>query len=157
MSFNKITIGADPELFIINTNTNKVVSAIGLIPGVKGNPYKPKEMPKGFGIETDNILAEFNIPPVKCKKDFISNIYKMKNYINKFVKNINPDLGILCSASQEVPDSELESDQAKEFGCMPDYNVYTEKPNEKPCGETTNIRSAGQMEARSIEIYRRIA
>lgn len=143
MSFCKITIGADPELFIINTKTNKVVSAVGLIPGVKGKPYRPKGMPKGFGIETDNILAEFNIPSVKCKEDFINNIYKMKNYIDKFVKNINPDLGILCTASQEVPDSELESDQAKEFGCMPDYNVYTEKSNPKPCGATTNIRSCG--------------
>lgn len=155
MSFYKITIGADPELFIVNNKTNKVVSAIGLIPGKKGKPYKPKEMPKGFGLETDNILAEFNIPPVQCKKDFINNIYRMKNYIDKFVKNINPDLGILCAASQEIPDSELQSDQAKEFGCMPDYNVYTEEANPKPEGTTTNIRSAGQINSEGQK-YRNI-
>lgn len=27
--------------------------------------------------------------------------------------------------------------------CDIDYNVYTQNPNEKPCGEATNIRSAG--------------
>ena len=30
-----ITIGADPELFIVNKKTGKVVSSIGLIPGEK--------------------------------------------------------------------------------------------------------------------------
>ena len=65
MILNNITIGADPELFLINTETGKVVSSIGIIPGEKGNPYRSKDMPKGFGLEIDNILAEFNIPPAK--------------------------------------------------------------------------------------------
>ena len=65
MLVRNITIGADPELFIIDSKTGKVVSSIGLIPGVKGEPYVGEDMPNGFGLETDNILAEFNIPPVK--------------------------------------------------------------------------------------------
>ena len=68
-----ITIGADPELFIINEKTNDVVSSIGLIPGIKGKPFEPKGYKKGFGIETDNILAEFNIPPAESKQEFINN------------------------------------------------------------------------------------
>ena len=36
MKLRNVTIGADPELFIINEKTKKVVSAIGLIPGEKG-------------------------------------------------------------------------------------------------------------------------
>ena len=66
MEILNVTIGSDPELFIINKKTNKVVSSIGLIPGEKGNPYRTKDMPEGFGLEIDNILAEFNpaaIPP----------------------------------------------------------------------------------------------
>lgn len=143
MKLNNITIGADPELFIINTKTNKVVSAIGIIPGEKENPYKSDDMPEGYGLETDNILAEFNIPPVTCRESFVTSIQYMKEYIDKFVKNINPDLGIKCSASEKVPTSELQSDQAKLFGCSVDYNVYTEKPNPKPDGTKTNIRSGG--------------
>ena len=33
------TIGSDPELFIINTKTKKVVSAIDKIPGTKADPF----------------------------------------------------------------------------------------------------------------------
>ena len=143
MKLNNLTFGADPELFIINTKTKKVVSAVGLIPGEKGNPWRSEDMPEGFGLETDNILAEFNIPPVKDKVGFINSIQYMQNYIDRFVKAINPDLGIRCAASQVVPTSELQSEQARMFGCDVDYNAYTQEPNEKPCGETTNTRSAG--------------
>lgn len=143
MTLRNITVGADPELFIINEKTKKVVSAVGLIPGEKGNPWRSNDMPEGFGLETDNILAEFNIPPVKDRLNFVNNIVYMQKYINKFVKNINPDLGILCVASQTVPVSELQSDQAKLFGCDVDYNAYTMSANPKPKGTLTNLRSAG--------------
>ena len=147
MKIDNVTIGADPELFIINEKTNKVVSSIGIIPGEKGNPYVGEDMPEGFGVETDNILAEFNIPPVTNKSAFINNIEYMKGYINRFVKNINSDLGILCSASEIVDEDQLKSKQAQRFGCDPDYNVYSESMNEKPEGTKTNLRSAGQVKA----------
>lgn len=143
MLVTKVTIGADPELFIINENTGKVVSSIGLIPGEKGDPWTDEGMPQGFGLETDNILAEFNIPPVTSKLSFINNITYMKNFIDSFVKNINPEFGILCTASQVVDDDQLQSREAKQFGCSVDYNVYTQKANPKPKGTSTNLRSAG--------------
>lgn len=143
MELLNITIGADPELFIVNEKTKKVVSAVGLIPGQKGNPWRSEDMPEGFGLETDNILAEFNIPPVRDGINFVNNIVYMQEYINKFVKTKNPDLGIKCAASQTVPTSELQSDQAKLFGCDVDYNAYTMKANPKPKGTSTNLRSAG--------------
>lgn len=137
------TIGADPELFIINEKTGKVVSSIGLIPGEKGNPYRADDMPEGFGLEIDNILAEFNIPPVTDEISFINNIQYMKDYIDNFVKQKNPELGIKCIASMNVDDDQLQSDEAREFGCCPDYNVYTESENPRPKGDRTNTRSAG--------------
>lgn len=139
----RITIGADPELFIINKKTGKVVSSIGIIPGEKGNPYRSKDMPEGFGLEIDNILAEFNIPPVTTEKDFISSVEYMKDYIRKFISEKDPDLDIQCTASMEVDDDQLQSPEAKLFGCSVDYNAYTEEPNPKPKGEATNLRSAG--------------
>lgn len=143
MVLTDITIGSDPELFIINEKTGKVVSSIGLIPGEKGEPWVGDDMPNGFGLETDNIVAEFNIPPASDGHSFINNIEYMKQYIDKFVKNINPDLGILCAASKTVDKSELQSPQAKMFGCDVDFNVYTQKPNPKPKGTLTNLRSCG--------------
>lgn len=143
MKLTNVTIGADPELFIINEKTKKVVSAVDLIPGEKGNPWRSDDMPEGFGLETDNILAEFNIPPARDGVSFINNIQYMQNYIDRFVKSKNSDLGIKCIASQTVPASELQSDQAKLFGCDIDYNAYTMKANPKPEGTKTNVRSAG--------------
>ena len=143
MGIYNVTIGADPELFIINEKTGKVVSSIGLIPGEKGNPYRAEDMPKGFGLETDNILAEFNIPPCRTKDAFVRAITYMHDYIDKFVKNIDPKYGILCTASMTVGASQLKSKQAKLFGCDVDYNAYTQTPNPKPQGDKTNLRSAG--------------
>lgn len=143
MKLYNITIGADPELFIINEKTKKVISSVGLIPGEKGNPFIADDMPAGFGLETDNILAEFNIPPVTSEEAFINNIEYMKQYIDKFVKRTNADLGILCAASKTVDKSQLQSPQAMLFGCDIDYNAYTEAPNKKPEGSKTSLRSAG--------------
>lgn len=138
-----VTIGADPELFIVNTKTGKVVSSIGLIPGEKNKAYRAPDMPAGYGIEIDNILAEFNIPAAKSKTAFIKSINYMKSYIRKYVQERNPDLDIFCAASMIVPSDQLQSPQAKLFGCDPDYNVYTETENPKPEGERGNLRSAG--------------
>lgn len=78
MKIKNITVGADPELFIFNTKTNQVVSAIGIIPGEKGKPYT-KGMPKGFGVEIDCILGEFNIPPCTSSNEFVDSIKYMKD------------------------------------------------------------------------------
>ena len=137
------TIGADPEMFIINEKTGSVVSAIGLIPGEKGNPWRDSNWAPGFGIEIDNILVEYNIPPVDNKEDFVDVVNFMKNYIDKFVKNINSDYGILCASSKMVDKDQLDNPIAQLFGCCPDFNCYTGAPNPRPRGEKTNLRSAG--------------
>ena len=143
MKIQSVTIGADPELFIVNSKTGKVVSSIGLIPGEKGKPYRSKDMPKGFGLEIDNILGEFNIPPAKSKKAFVDSINYMKNYIRDFVQKKNPDYDILCTSSMIVDEDQLQSEEAKLFGCIVDYNVYTEEANRKPDVPTDGLRSAG--------------
>ena len=143
MLITNVKIGADPELFIINKKTGKVVSSVGLIPGEKGKPYVSEDMPEGFGLETDNILAEFNIPPVTDRLSFLNALNYMKNYIRDYVSKINPDYDIKCSASEIVDEDQLNSDQARLFGCDVDYNAYTEEPNPKPDGERGTLRSAG--------------
>lgn len=143
MRLNNVTIGADPELFIYNTSTKTVVSSIGIIPGEKGKPWRDPSWPEGFGLEIDNILAEFNIPPSRTREEFIDSIIFMKKQIREFVKKVNPNYDIRCRASYTVPEDQLQSEEAKLFGCSVDYNAYTEEPNPKPEGEKTNLRSAG--------------
>jgi hypothetical protein len=143
-TISKVTVGADPELFIYNKKTKKIISSIGIIPGEKGNAYT-KDMPYGFGLQIDNILAEFNIPPVSFSnpQKFIEHIEWAKNYIRDFVRNIDPNLDILCKASAIVDDDQLQSEKARLFGCSVDYNVYKMEPNPKPEGEKTNLRTTG--------------
>ena len=109
------TIGSDPELFICNSKTNKIVSAIDKIPGHKDEPFTDG-LPEGFGLQTDNILAEFNIPPVTEEHEFVYCIEFMKDFIRSKVKEINPALDVLCQASSKVPAKELKHPQAREFG-----------------------------------------
>lgn len=109
------TIGTDPELFLFNNKTQKVISAIEKIPGCKAEPYT-KDLPEGFGLQTDNILAEFNVPPVQRESEFVENIEFMKNIIRDMAKKFNENYDILCQASAKVPAKELKHPQAKEFG-----------------------------------------
>lgn len=138
----RYTFGSDPELFLVNSKTNKVVSAINKIPGHKEEPYT-EGLPRGFGLQTDNILAEFNIPPVTSEREFIRCIEFMKDFIRNKAKEIDPKYDILCQASTKVPASELKHPQAKEFGCDPDFCIYSKGPNVVSAAARTNLRSAG--------------
>lgn len=140
---NNYLVGADPELFLCNSKTNKIISSIGLIPGVKGKAYRPTGYSAGYGIQIDNILAEFNIPPTNNIEDFTNSILNMKHYIRNFVKQVNEDYDIVCQGSAFVDEDQLTSPEAKEFGCSPDYNAWTQDINPKPKGETTNLRTTG--------------
>lgn len=136
------TIGSDPELFLVNKKTGKVVSAIDKIPGYKDDPFT-EGLPEGFGLQTDNILAEFNIPPVTRCSDFVRHIEYMKDYIKNRIQDMDPNFDVLCQASSKVPRKELQHPQAKEFGCDPDFCIYSSGPNPVTAATRTTLRSCG--------------
>lgn len=143
MYLNKnYTIGADPEIFLYNIKTKKIVSAIDKIPGQKEAPYT-EGLPEGYGLQTDNVLAEFNIPPVRSEEDFVKNIEFMKNIIRNKAKDIDSDFDVLCVASSKVPLTELKHPQAKRFGCDPDYCLYTQTQNYISRNPRSTLRSGG--------------
>ena len=144
MKIKNYLIGSDPELFIVDASKdNKIISSIGLIPGVKGSAYRPEELPEGFGLQIDNILAEFNIPPTSIKGDFVTSMIIMKDWIRKYVKSKNPNYDICCKASALVDEDQLQSEEAKLFGCSPDFNAWLLEQNPRPNGDTTNLRTTG--------------
>lgn len=125
MSKNIITIGADPEVFLVDLN-NKVISAVGLIGGTKSEPKSIGD--EGFSVQEDNILAEFNIPPATTKEEFIYNINHCKEYLTTLAEL--QGLKIDISASRMVDSDQLQSPEARAFSCTPDWNVYTQCENE---------------------------
>jgi hypothetical protein len=130
-----IKIGADPELFL--TKDSKVVSAEGIIGGTKS---EPRFISKEHAVQEDNVMIEFNIPASETKKDFTYNINFVKSYLETFAETLG--YGIDYSASAEFDSDELFTEQAREFGCSRDYNVYLGDYNVSP-EATTNLRTCG--------------
>lgn len=110
----KVTIGTDAEVFL--SYQNEVISAIGLVGGTKSEPIPIGE---GCAVQEDNILAEFNIPPVTTKAEFVKYI----NYCKNYLYTINSEIGLHFSSSEEIKPMLLSNPTAKEFGCEPDCIV----------------------------------
>ena len=56
--------GSDIEVFLVNEK-NTVIPCVGLVKGTKEKPHRPKGMPKGYAVQEDNVMLEFNVPPVR--------------------------------------------------------------------------------------------
>lgn len=135
----KLTIGADPELFL-QTISGKMISAVGLIGGTKEEP-KPLDV-KGCAVQEDNVSAEFNIPPAKNFNEFKKSI----KYVMSYLDNRAQEMGLLLAkhvASYSFDEDQLASWQAQVFGCEPDFNAWTGKMNPKPQAKDFNLRSCG--------------
>lgn len=139
-AYKNLTFGSDPEFFI-KDKKGKLISSIGIIHGTKSEPYKLNALGDGYAIQTDNVLGEFNIPAATNIHDAINSIEIMKSYISGFLES--RDLSPEYMASGVFTPDQLRSKEAKAFGCCPDYNCWTEKTNNAPCGGRTSLRSAG--------------
>ena len=137
MKYENVMYGADPELFLQNTD-QQYVSAIGIIGGSKESPRVIDS--DGSAVQEDNVAVEFNIPPAKTKHEFIHSIGKVMGYLHDFVSEKGFSLSVVPAV--HFPDSELKHPKALQFGCDPDLNVWTRTVNESP-DIATNLRSAG--------------
>jgi len=134
------SIGADPELFV--TKGKQVSAAIGLLGGSKNNP----RMIRGFGIQEDNVLAEFSMPAVTITHGYEQQFSRMvKRGIDTVTASLKQAGLQPCDlSSHEYSVDELRGygQKALEFGCDPDRNAYTGEWNPAPNNEST-LRTAG--------------
>jgi hypothetical protein len=132
---SNILIGSDPEFFL--NKDGKMVSAEGLIGGSKHSPIL---LPIG-AMQEDNVMVEFNIPPALSQENFTTSISEVLS----FLKNeVIPDYEHLYIPSAEFDETMLKSEQARTFGCEPDFNVWLQKNNISPKPEQLgNLRVAG--------------
>tara|TARA_R110000822_G_scaffold73853_12_gene177624 strand:+ start:103 stop:906 length:804 start_codon:yes stop_codon:yes gene_type:complete len=131
-----IKLGADPELFL--ERDGEIISAEGLVGGTKD---KPKAISKdGHFIQEDNVMVEFNIPPSETEEQFVDGINFVKDFLVVLASLQNAVLNICASAI--LNKKWLNTDQAKMFGCDPDFNVWTKLVNDAPYA-LTQLRTAG--------------
>lgn len=133
MSNNAILIGADPEVFVRNPNSKKFVSAHGMIPGTKAEPF----LVKNGAVQVDGMALEFNIDPARTATEFITNCNVVQNQLREMVDAgyeivKEPVAFFDPEYYQSVPEF------AKELGCDPDYNAYTGEANPRPPVDESN-------------------
>lgn len=127
MTITKITVGADPEFFLIDSKTRTYVSAHDMIPGTKQAPH-PVD---GGAIQVDGTAVEFNIHPANSENEFISNIQTVLNVLREMIPKryeftFSPSVIYNRLYFEKLPR------QAVELGCTPDWNGYTVAHNPIP-------------------------
>lgn len=133
---NRNTVGTDPEFFIKN-DKGEFKNAETMFPGSKEDPFVLKS---GAGLQTDNVAVEFASPVGTDGKDLVT---KLRATFKELFKMI-PEKHVLdFSASAEFPEEELQTKQAKLFGCSASYCAWELKENEQPCATNSNLRSTG--------------
>lgn len=141
MKYELLKIGTDAEVFLKNEKGGSV-PVVGLLGGTKQEPKPVVELGKGFAVQEDNVMAEFNVPAASSAKEFIYDINKMMAYLKgHFAKQ---KLRIAIDSCRDFSPEQLESDQAKTFGCEPDLCVWTRSENEvaKDSDFTKKFRTA---------------
>ena len=134
-----VLVGSDIEVFVKNTITGTIISAEGLIGGTKKNPL-PLER-KGCALQEDNVMAEFNVPATNNPMDMYDNIVYT---LNTITSRLPEGFDIEIAASAVIPEEFLQTPQAQEIGCDPDFNAWLDNVNTPPeIGSLNGLRSCG--------------
>ncbi len=131
-----ITQGTDPEFMLVDKK-GRLKSAIGVVPGSKEQRYS---LGNGHQAYFDNVLAECSIKPANSGQEMIENV---RDCSSKYAKLVHPYL-LKPQASAIFPAGECEHEEAKKFGCDPEYCAYEVTVCLPPeCAEGNTFRSAG--------------
>jgi hypothetical protein len=130
-----LSIGSDPELFL--EKDGKIVSAIGLIGGTKKKPKSLKI--QGYYVQEDNVLVEFNTPPVSTRDEFINAIRTGKALV---ADELDGGYKLVIQSSHVMDPDQLTKKKAKRFGCDPDNNAWTGEL-QLPSPPNDGLRTAG--------------
>jgi hypothetical protein len=135
-----ITFGSDPEYFIKNEATGKIVSSIPIVNGTK---EAPEPLGDGYFILQDNILVEGNIPPSNSMEMFIHHMHELKRRINAYIKAQYPVLSLHHDDCLDLDTVFLSHPSALQFGCSPYLNAWDKEIHRANDLSAESYRTAG--------------
>lgn len=135
----KVTIGADPELFVVNKG-GQFRCAHGMVPGTKDKPFPVN---KG-AVQVDGFALEYNIDPCETADQFVDYNQTVLAQMREMIPD-GHEFAIVPSARFNGNHFRAQPDEARELGCTPDYNAYTLEENKKPDNKTTMRTAAGHI------------
>lgn len=132
----RATVGTDPEFMLFDDNKGRFISAI---PFFKGGKWTPEHTEAGDIIH-DNVLLEFATLPHSSSDAFLANIRALLRIAKA---RLPREIHIVAQASHTFDESELHEEDAKVFGCDPDYDGDGNQNQISEELKNGNFRSAG--------------
>jgi hypothetical protein len=118
IDLDKITIGSDPEFFIVDKKGDAFPS-IGIFNGTKESP---EDQGGGFALLKDNVLVEGNIPPANNVDEFVASMKTLKSMMNSVLAVAG--LQLHSADSMKYKPRFLEHPEANIFGCSAYKNAW---------------------------------
>lgn len=134
-----VLVGTDAEV-PLQLLDGTLIPVLGLVGGTKEKPRALGKLGAGFAVQEDNVNLEFNIPPAKDAQQFYDYIQKAQRAIG----NLLPPMIMPAwqMSSMRYKPEFLKFPQLKQFGCTPDYCVYSMEENPRPQAEDETFRTA---------------
>jgi hypothetical protein len=134
------SLGADPEVFVGDVRTGEVTPIVGMIGGSKQEPIPIADSPKGYFFQEDNVMAEYNIPPCYDARDFTRAIHHGLAALRKVLPE---HIDAVRGSEYMFKDALLQTDEAKLFGCAPDFDAYSGDNAQRAVVDTSLLVDTG--------------
>lgn len=137
---SKILIGTDPEVFLRHKYTGDFVSAHGMFPGSKDEPFK---LDRG-AMQVDGHALEFNTDPVGTEDEFVEVVNHVFNQVKGYVEATDPNVEIVLEPVAHFDPMYFNClpDISKVLGCTPDFSATTGKQLDAPAIGFEPIRTS---------------
>ena len=134
----KITLGADPEIFVMKRG--RPISAHVFECGTK---EKPQQTENG-SVQVDGLALEVNVRPALTKLAFVRNVSHVMQDLADIVATKDNEAYLMVAPSMTFGKEYISSlpEAVRELGCNPDWNAYEVIENPTPDGNV-DFRTAG--------------
>jgi len=101
-----------------------IIPCVGLFQGTKAKPHHPHGWPKGYALQEDNVMLEFNIPVCHTGPQLVDVVNHARNLITGQCDLIDV-MPLWDFQEHKFEPIDLTSPQAQLFACDPDLDAYS--------------------------------